>query len=193
MAVRMTTATARPVPRSVAALLAELELLAPETVDRALVRRLLEAADDPAAAAPGRVDVVIDQLRRAGWLLPLRTRGCGSSRRRRVLGRTAPGIRSRSSGPTSVAIPTTRRLSRWSPPRSGGASRNIRPLGMSSPPGPRCVVMERWGRTAWSRLTSDQEHLPRSTPCQRTPWRRCWCRWPSSQVATGTGPTSGCG
>ena len=75
MAVRMTAVTARPVPRSLAPLLAELELVAPETVDRALVQQVLEAAADPGAGSAGRVDVVIDQLRRAGWLLPLRTRG----------------------------------------------------------------------------------------------------------------------
>ncbi len=75
MPVRMTGATARPVPRSVAAVLAELELLAPETVNRTLIGQALAAAGDPDAGSPARVDEVIDRLRRAGWLLPLRTRG----------------------------------------------------------------------------------------------------------------------
>lgn len=75
MPVKMTSGTARPVPRSLAAVLAELELLAPETVDRALIGQVLSAAGDPQADSPARVEDVIDRLRRAGWLLPLRTRG----------------------------------------------------------------------------------------------------------------------
>lgn len=75
MPVKMTSQTARPIPRSVAAVLAELELLAPETVDRTLIGQALAAASDPDAGSPARVDEVIDRLRRAGWLLPLRTRG----------------------------------------------------------------------------------------------------------------------
>jgi len=75
MPVKMTSGTARPVPRSLSAVLAELELLAPETVDRALIERVLSAAGDPKAASRSRVDDVIDRLRRAGWLLPMRTRG----------------------------------------------------------------------------------------------------------------------
>lgn len=75
MPVKMTSGTARPVPRSLSAVLAELELVAPETVDRALIERVLSAAGDPKAASRARVDDVIDRLRRAGWLLPMRTRG----------------------------------------------------------------------------------------------------------------------
>jgi hypothetical protein len=75
MPVKMTSGTARPVPRSLSSVLAELELLAPETVDRTLMAQVLSAAGDPEAASPARVDDVIDRLRRAGWLLPLRARG----------------------------------------------------------------------------------------------------------------------
>lgn len=75
MPVKMTSETARPVPRSLSAVLAELELLAPETVDRTLIGQVLTAASDPEAASPARVEDVIDRLRRAGWLLPLRARG----------------------------------------------------------------------------------------------------------------------
>lgn len=75
MPVKMTSETARPVPRSLSAILAELELLAPETVDRTLIGQALSAAGDPEAGSPKRVDEVIDRLRRAGWLLPLRLRG----------------------------------------------------------------------------------------------------------------------
>lgn len=75
MPVRMTSGTARPVPRSLAAVLAELELLAPETVDRAQMEQVLAAADHPDAGSPAHVNDVIDRLRRAGWLLPMRTRG----------------------------------------------------------------------------------------------------------------------
>lgn len=75
MPVKMTSPTARPVPRSVAPVLAELELLAPEIVDREALCRAMEAAGDPRANTPGGVDRLIDTLRRAGWLLPLRSRG----------------------------------------------------------------------------------------------------------------------
>jgi hypothetical protein len=75
MSVRMTTPTARPVPRSLAPVLAELEMLAPETVDRALVQFALQSVGDPHAEIHDRVEAVIDGLRRAGWLLPMRTRG----------------------------------------------------------------------------------------------------------------------
>ena len=75
MSVRRTTSTARPVPRSLAPVLAELELLTPETVDRAMVQFALQSAGDPQAGTTARVEAVIDGLRRAGWLLPMRTRG----------------------------------------------------------------------------------------------------------------------
>lgn len=75
MPVRRTSPTARPVPRSVASVLAELELLAPDVVDRDVLHRAMQAAGDSRADAPGGVDRVIDTLRRAGWLLPLRARG----------------------------------------------------------------------------------------------------------------------
>ena len=75
MSVKMTSPTARPVSRSVAPVLAELELLAPEVVDREVLRRAMDAAGDPRANTPHGVDRLIDTLRRAGWLLPLRTRG----------------------------------------------------------------------------------------------------------------------
>lgn len=75
MPVRMTSPTARPVPRSAASVLAELELLAPDVVDRDVLHRAMQAAGDSRADTPGGVDRVIDTLRRAGWLLPLRARG----------------------------------------------------------------------------------------------------------------------
>lgn len=77
MAVRMTSPTARPIPRSLAPVLAELELAAPDLVDRPMVSEIL--ARLAGAPAPEdlshRVDTVIDALRRSGWLLPLSTRG----------------------------------------------------------------------------------------------------------------------
>lgn len=72
MPTRMTTQTARPIPRSIAGVLGELELLSPQTVTRDLISRIL--ANDPDGR--GRpTDPVIDTLRRCGWLLPLHTRG----------------------------------------------------------------------------------------------------------------------
>lgn len=75
MPVKLTSATARPVPRSVAPALAELELLAPDIVSRDDLRRAMTAAGDPRASTPAGVERLIDTLRRAGWLLPLRSRG----------------------------------------------------------------------------------------------------------------------
>ena len=50
-------------------------MLAPETVDRAMVQFALQSVGDPQAEIPDRVEAVIDGLRRSGWLLPMRTRG----------------------------------------------------------------------------------------------------------------------
>ena len=75
MSVRMTSSGARPIPRRLAGVVAELELLAPETVTREDIAAAIEAADPPGHADAAMVDVVIDGLRRAGWLLSLRTRG----------------------------------------------------------------------------------------------------------------------
>jgi hypothetical protein len=61
--------TARPVPSSLADVLAGLELRQPRIVTRALLRQIIEETDVrvPAEAA-------IERLVRAGWLLPLRSR-----------------------------------------------------------------------------------------------------------------------
>jgi hypothetical protein len=75
MSVRMTSLGARPVPRRLAGVLAELELLAPETVTREDIENAIEAAGGPDGTSAANVEAVIDGLRRAGWLLPLRTRG----------------------------------------------------------------------------------------------------------------------
>ena len=85
MALRLTSSTHRQVPRSVAGVLAELELLAPIVVDVDIIHSALQASGDPRADEDGRPAAVIDQLRRTGWLLPLRTRG---------LWEFAPGSRS---------------------------------------------------------------------------------------------------
>jgi hypothetical protein len=52
-----------------------LELLAPETVTRVDIADAIAASDDSSPVDDARVEVVIDRLRRAGWLLSLRTRG----------------------------------------------------------------------------------------------------------------------
>ena len=73
MTTDLTTMTRRSVSRSLAGVLAELELRAPEVVDLQLMREAVEAAGEPGDRA--HVLAVIDGLRRNGWLLPLRTRG----------------------------------------------------------------------------------------------------------------------
>ena len=75
MSVRMTSTGGRPVPRRLAGVLAELELLASETVRREDIAAALEATGTPGPVEASAIEAVIDGLRRAGWLLPLRTRG----------------------------------------------------------------------------------------------------------------------
>lgn len=69
------TTNARLVPRGLAAVIAELELVSPEIVTREGIAEALTAAGDPRADDPARVAAVVDGLRRHGWLLPLRPRG----------------------------------------------------------------------------------------------------------------------
>jgi AbiEi antitoxin C-terminal domain len=74
MDARLTSPTARPISRRLAGVVAELELMAPETVTRNEIAAALEATGE-SAPDRGQIDAIIDSLRRYGWLLPLRTRG----------------------------------------------------------------------------------------------------------------------